>query len=77
MVRVVHAMRDRQPREYQASLGAGRVGDLPTSIKMSLHMQARSLFGEERGGMPSGVADAWGSGGPEEGGQSTPSGHTP
>eukprot|EP00961_Rhodomonas_salina_P255680 3455431-Rhodomonas_salina.1 len=33
MARVVHAMRERQPREYQTSLGAGRVGDLPTSIK--------------------------------------------
>lgn len=67
--RAVLAMRDHHPNEYQACLGASRVGDLPRALQVVLHCQARALFGS-RAGVPPSVAAAWDDGDGEEGGES-------
>ena len=66
--RAVLAMRAHHPSEYQACLGASRVGDLPRSLQVVLHYQARALFGS-RAGVPPSVAAAWVDGDGEEGGE--------
>lgn len=58
MHEVVLDVRRRNPAEYTECRGASRVGDLPVSLKMALHRQARNCFGA-RGGLPRSVSDAW------------------
>lgn len=57
--KVVLAVKTSHLLEYNASLGASRAGDLPGALKLLLHTQAQSLFGQ-RGGVPDTVAAAWG-----------------
>ena len=56
--RAVLAMREHHPSEYGTCLGASRVGDLPRSVQVALHYQARALFGS-RAGVPPAVAAVW------------------
>jgi hypothetical protein len=56
--RAVLAMREHHPGEYRTCLGASRVGDLPRSVQVALHYQARALFGS-RAGVPPAVAAVW------------------
>jgi hypothetical protein len=56
--RAVLALREHHPSEYGTCLGASRVGDLPRSVQVALHYQARALFGS-RAGVPPAVAAVW------------------
>lgn len=56
--KVVLAVKAAHLSVYDNNLGASRAGDLPGALKLLLHTQARSLFGE-RGGVPDAVAAAW------------------
>lgn len=58
MHQVVLEVRRHNPAEYMEFSGVTRVGDLPQSLKLALHLQARHSFGA-RGGLPCSVSDAW------------------